>query len=176
MEQKLFLPYIEVEFRLGKKIGKFDTDIGESAYNKLKYTLESYKKWNSVETSQYTDNFYGTIRESCFNNNTKNVIQKKTICIEDFENIPFHIRMNISQEIPSTVPCDTQISFSRNKQRISYITNSWKIDLTKVFCNNFFSYECELEFNIYYVRIHKLDFIKQKGILELKNLLSCANI
>ena len=175
MEQKLYLPYVEIEFRLGKKCGKFDTNIGENAYNKLKYVLNTYKKWNNVETIQYTDNFYDSIRESCFDN-TKNVIQKKKICVEDFQNTPFHIRMSISQEIPATIPRDKLISFTRNKQRVTYVTNSWKIDLTIIDCNNSFSYECELEFNISYVRAHTLEFIKQQGISELKNLLACANI
>ena len=175
MDEKLYLPYVEVEFRLGKKGYKFDTDIGENTYNKLKSVLDTYAKWNSIEIFQYTDNFYDTVRESCFDN-TKNVIQKKKICIEDFENTSFDIRMNISQEIPSTIPHDKQISFSRNKQRISYITDSWKIDLTKVYCNDSYSYECELEFNIHYVRIHTLEFLKKQGISQLTNLLASANI
>lgn len=169
-----FLPYIELEFRLGSLNKTFDTNIGLERYTKIKNALDAYKNWTSTETANITDTFYNSIRHS-LNKNTNEtlVIQKKKLRHELLKLKNFDVKMSLCQEKPKVLE-NTHATFQREKTRISYITNNWKIDLTII--DNSKAYECELEFNPHYVKVHSLEFLKKEALRQLQNLISCANI
>ena len=169
------LPYLEIEFRLGKIVNNnFNTNIGFNNFTKLKNIFDLCNTWIEKLDFEYTDVFYNEIR--CVLDK-KDCITKKTILKENIKNHSCDLRMCISQELPIVAKNSNENeTFRRHKKRYRYSTSHWHIDLTKVVSNNITSYECEFEFNIHYARTHSIHFLKSYALKEINRILVCANI
>lgn len=168
----LHLPNIEIELRLGKQTQRgFDTDISNKTYEKLKNVLSSYNSWVKVLSTTEEDVFYNDVRCT----NEKVSIIKKRLHVEDLNLSELDLRVVVNQEIPAQAKTK-DITYKRMKYRTKYITRNWTIDLTKCISSTNTTYECELEFDTNYIRIHSLEFLKSEGIRQMKHLLTCANV
>lgn len=167
----------ETELRLGKvENGIFKTNVGLSAYKKIKKCLDENPNWKSVCHEVIKDTFYDNIRQSITNDNVT-VIKKINLSKETIQQKSLDIRIAISQECETTIPKSSKVTYTRIKDRTCYNEKNWHIDLSIINQNeNEEAYECELEFNTDYANIHDYNFLKSQGIAQLNHLLSCANV
>ena len=125
---------IEVEFRLGRSgNGRFDTNVGEVTFNKLKRALEKYKGWEKVAVTKY-ESYYGqnNLRTTRYDEDDSQIsIIKNPIEKIDFscKELPFDIRMGISTETECD-PGDTEYDMVKYKTRTSFLRKGLSIDLT----------------------------------------------
>ena len=69
---------IEIESRLGFfNIGKFDTNVTEEFFNKIKNKFDNTSTWDNVEKINKTDYYYDKVRISIEDDGTTECIQKK---------------------------------------------------------------------------------------------------
>ena len=125
---------IEVEFRLGRSgNGRFDTNVGEANFNKLKRALEKYKGWENVAVTKY-ESYYGqnNLRTTRYEDESQISILKKSVEKVDFscKELPFDIRMGISNESPCDPGDEAEYEMVKYKTRTSFLRKGLSIDLT----------------------------------------------
>lgn len=149
---------IELEGRLGiydSDDNKFDSNIGEENYAKLKALLDSCENWKSNKTINLIDSISNdNKRLSIISENdkiTKKCIIKKRLAtftyVDNSETLGLDFRISISLEI-STNPekfNEENIILKREKNRNKYFIENFSFDLTEVIENNEKYYEYEIE-------------------------------
>jgi len=168
---------LEIEFRLGIKFpDKFSSNITEKYYNIIKKKLDksSSKGIFIKESSNSIDHFKNGIRKSITNDETI-YITKKKLYTEDIvvDNSPMDIRISVSSEIPMTdfSKYFEEGSFTRTKERNSYIYKSWKYDLTKIITSRNSLDEITYEFEIEIIDYNDEDLI-DKSIKKIYEIIS----
>ena len=145
---------IEIEARLGFfNIGKFDTNVTEEFFLKIKNKFDKTSTWDSVEKINKTDYYYDKIRISIEDDGTTECIQKKNLEKLDFEieNSPFDFRISFSSEknVPNKNYTSKEGLFTRVKERTRYTLKDVYFDLTVVTTENNAvvnkTYEIEIE-------------------------------
>lgn len=136
------LDSIEIEGRLGIydfETKKFDTNIGDENFDKIKNMLKTCDKWNSIDNTNTTDYFHNKLRMTVNKETSQRIcIEKKKIATFTFvnENLPLDFRFTIAKEDPvklSNFPIKgLQKLYSRTKLRESYIYKEYQYDLTKI--------------------------------------------
>ena len=132
----LTLPFVELEVRLGTFNGKkFDSSIDKKYFEKIKDVLETgeWKNIINIETSEHISDTLRLIK----NKKTKDtLILKENILTktEQIKSSPFDIRYSINQEfsLNSMVNTFNSEKIIRNKSRRSFISDTFKYDLTIV--------------------------------------------
>jgi hypothetical protein len=127
---------LEVEFRLGYiDDNSFDTNVQEEFYQKIQETLEksnSFKK----DTFITEDTFNSRGKRKSVDQRTKKetIIKKEKLCSLDFhfEGTPFDIRVSFSREVPKNKFSGKDVTYTRQKNRKTYIYKNWNYDLTVV--------------------------------------------
>jgi hypothetical protein len=129
-------PNHEIEFRLGKMSrGKFDTNVGVTAYENVIRGLGAFNGWESVKRSNETI-YYGTNgRRAVCDDNTDDIVRciKNRVHVVDFKMEPFDVRLGISTEIPYE-PTEDEEEFEKTKVRIrhSFIRKNLSIDVSMI--------------------------------------------
>ena len=145
---------IEIEARLGFfNIGKFDTNVTEEFFLKIKNKFDKTSTWDSVEKINKTDYYYDKIRISIEDDGTTECIQKKNLEKLDFEieNSPFDFRISFSSEknVPNKNYTSKEGLYTRVKERTRYTLKDVYFDLTIVTTENNAvvnkTYEIEIE-------------------------------
>ena len=145
---------IEIEARLGFfNIGKFDTNVTEEFFLKIKNKFDNTSTWNNVEKINKTDYYYDKVRISIEDDGTTECIQKKNLEKLDFEieNSPFDFRISFSSEknVPNKNYTSKEGLFTRVKERTRYTLKDVYFDLTVVTTENNAvvnkTYEIEIE-------------------------------
>ena len=145
---------IEIEARLGFfNIGKFDTNVSEEFFLKIKNKFDKTSTWDSVEKINKTDYYYDKIRISIEDDGTTECIQKKNLEKLDFEieNSPFDFRISFSSEknVPNKNYTSKEGLYTRVKERTRYTLEDVYFDLTIVTTENNAvvnkTYEIEIE-------------------------------
>jgi len=167
---------IEFEMRLGKiNVGKFDTNVGESNFNKILKGLRKYNDgWeNIVETT--TSVYYKDNARTSINEETEESVRifKKNITKKNFnlENKPYDVRFSVSKEIPIEAEADDDDTCDsvRNKQRTSFVRKNLSIDMTVV-TGDPVDLDCEDEAE-YQIELEIIDPKKVKNDDELYNII-----
>lgn len=149
---------IELEGRLGiydSDDNKFDSNIGEENYAKLKALLDSCENWKSNKTINLIDSISNdNKRLSIVSENDKIIkkcITKKRLAtftyVDSSETLELDFRISISLEI-STDPekfNEDNIILKREKNRNKYSFENFSFDLTEVIESNEKYYEYEIE-------------------------------
>ena len=145
---------IEIEARLGFfNIGKFDTNVTEEFFLKIKNKFDKTSTWDNVEKINKTDYYYDKIRISIEDDGTTECIQKKNLEKLDFEieNSPFDFRISFSSEknVPNKNYTSKEGLYTRVKERTRYTLKDVYFDLTVVTTENNAvvnkTYEIEIE-------------------------------
>lgn len=145
---------IEIEARLGFfNIGKFDTNVTEEFFLKIKNKFDKTSTWNNIEKINKTDYYYDKIRISIEDDGTTECIQKKNLEKLDFEieNSPFDFRISFSSEknVPNKNYTSKEGLYTRVKERTRYTLEDVYFDLTIVTTENNAvvnkTYEIEIE-------------------------------
>ena len=145
---------IEIEARLGFfNIGKFDTNVTEEFFLKIKNKFDKTSTWDNVEKINKTDYYYDKIRISIEDDGTTECIQKKNLEKLDFEieNSPFDFRISFSSEknVPNKNYTSKEGLYTRVKERTRYTLKDVYFDLTIVTTENNAvvnkTYEIEIE-------------------------------
>jgi len=129
-------PDVEIEFRLGRKTAhKFDTNVGQEAFEKLLKALGKYDGWESTSKGTYTV-YYGeknkritvdeATDESCAVIKTK--IEALDFALDDK---PFDIRLGVAKEKPYEQD-DEEMTSVKMKNRWSFVRKNLSIDLTQM--------------------------------------------
>lgn len=177
----LFMPFVEIEIRLGTILSnkRFDSNVDKKYFDKILSHLESYQNWKEViviNTSEYINNNTKYIKEDS-GHGTIMVVQKDNIFKKDISDVhsPFDIRISINQEFNLKSQVDVlknNISGSdmRIKSRKSFITDNFKYDLTVVteIVNNIKKEKYEIEIEMI-INKYTLTFNKQ----YLNDFLEC---
>jgi len=172
---------IEIEFRIGYlDQDKFNSNVPEIFYKKIfNQLISSNFKKTTLET---LDTFSKGLRKSKdLIKNRSTVIKKEKIVSFDFSliNTPFDIRVSISREVKMTIKDfkEEESSYSRNKNRTSFLYKSWSFDLTEV------SYiENSVPYKIYEVELELLNlkddiyYLVHSSLLKVRDMaLFCEN-
>ena len=132
---------IEIESRLGFfNIGKFDTNVTEEFFNKIKNKFDNTSTWDNVEKINKTDYYYDKVRISIEDDGTTECIQKKKLEKLDFEieDSPFDFRISFSSEknVPNKNYTSKEGLYTRVKERTRYTLKDLYFDLTIVTTEN----------------------------------------
>ena len=132
---------IEIESRLGFfNIGKFDTNVTEEFFNKIKNKFDNTSTWDNVEKINKTDYYYDKVRISIEDDGTTECIQKKKLEKIDFEieDSPFDFRISFSSEknVPNKNYTSKEGLYTRVKERTRYTLKDLFFDLTIVTTEN----------------------------------------
>ncbi len=168
---------LEIECRLGTYFSeKFDSNITEKFFKKLKKSLDNSSKNNIFKKTK-------TIIEDIIEGQYR-ISNSKLIKKEKLENInikctegPFDIRLTFSKELSENDPLKVSVikkksNYKRIKKRYSYIYKNLSYDLTEVtILNNSLetkSYEFEIEI-IDITQLHDISYLlnKVKDILKI---------
>lgn len=183
-----YIPFVEIELRLGTLGNKFDPSVDCEYFNKIFKALNNYKKWVNVEKTMWVDYFFKDTstkkkyRKSFLLDEYNNILLDSLLLKEDIyskdysvQNCPFDLRLSIKQEISIK---DTEclldlekVDFIRKKYRHSFIMNDYRYDLTFVTetSNNITKekYEIEIELllneeNLKWSPEYTIDFLVSK--------------
>ena len=132
---------IEIESRLGFfNIGRFDTNVTEEFFKKIKNKFDNTNTWDNVEKINKTDYYYDKIRISIEDDGTTECIQKKKLEKLDFEieDSPFDFRISFSSEknVPNKNYTSKEGLYTRVKERTRYTLKDLYFDLTIVTTEN----------------------------------------
>jgi len=178
----LLLPFVEIEIRFGTQNDKkFDASVDKKYFEKIKSELLSgdWKETKCIETIEYIKDSIKLIQ----NGKSTKVIMKENILTKTFslKNSPFDIRFSINQEfkLDSYITSINKLdSVIRNKNRISFIADTFQYDLTVVNEKknniNVLKYEIEIELlandiTMTWTNEYILDFMECK-IYDLINI------
>uniref|UniRef100_A0A6C0I800 mRNA 5'-phosphatase n=1 Tax=viral metagenome TaxID=1070528 RepID=A0A6C0I800_9ZZZZ len=146
MNSYLFMPFVEIEVRLGTFDKKFDSCVDHIYFQKIIKVLESYQ-WKDIEYTETNE----IINENIKKINDTKIIMKENVITNTIQlkNSPFDIRFSVNQEFELSTLSSFNNPVIRNKKRKSFINENFKYDLTEVdeTINNITKkkYEVELE-------------------------------
>jgi len=129
-------PDVEIEFRLGRKTPtKFDTNVGQEAFERLLHALGKYSGWESASKGTYTV-YYGnknkriTVDEST---DESVAVIKTKVESSDFSlgEHPFDVRLGVAREQPYEQD-DEEMTSVKTKKRWSFVRKNLSIDLTQM--------------------------------------------
>ncbi len=168
------LPFLEVEFRLGKINGKhFDTNVGEFTFNKIFESLKNFNGWENVIKSETTSYFVGNRRMDIDENTeeTKSFIKKRITKLDHvIPGQPLDVRFSTAREDPiGDLNCEEEMDFMRCKNRTSFIRKNLSIDMTIVTAEPD-DLDDESE-NFYEIELEIIDPKKVKNDVELYNII-----
>jgi hypothetical protein len=131
MSEYTVLPFVEIEIRLGtQNKNYFDSSIDKRHYEKINSVLDS-GDWKSVEYSDTTE----YIKDSIKLISPGKVIMKENVFTKThtLSDLPFDVRFSVNQEFKmDSLTVSKNDSLIRNKKRTSYISDTFKYDLTIV--------------------------------------------
>ena len=134
MAEYTILPFVEIEVRLGtQNKNHFDSCVDKRYFEKINGMLHS-GEWKSVEYSETTEYIKDSIKLILPDNKAilKENVLTKTHVLPD---LPFDVRFSVNQEfkMDSIITNHSKNdSLVRNKKRTSYISDTFKYDLTIV--------------------------------------------
>ena len=155
MDEFLLLPFVEIEVRLGTQNGnKFDASVDKKYFEKIKSELLNVK-WIEIKSIDTTEYIKDSVR---LINNLKisKVIMKENVLTKThcLKNSPFDVRFSINQEFKldsylTSINTNSSDLVVRNKNRVSFIADTFQYDLTIVNEKknniNILKYEIEIE-------------------------------
>lgn len=156
---------VEIEFRLGWKglSTTFSSDIGNFFFDNIKFQLNSCQHWDNVFSHKCHDVHFNNVRKSVFNDHVT-YVKKESLFVHDYPllNSPYDLRISVCKEIPLSVDFhhhDNNITFSRLKNRSSYIYKMWSYDLSHnivddIFLDNTCYHNNHFNFEIEYIHDH----------------------
>jgi len=132
-EKYLFLPFVEIEVRLGTLGKTFDSSVSKEYFENILTELKGFKEWVSVNTSETVE----YIQENVKNINGKKMVLKENVVNKTVQmpTSPFDVRLSISQEFILDSCIDTFSKadcITRTKSRTSFIDKHYKYELTRV--------------------------------------------
>lgn len=131
---------LELELRFGRFIQGFNSDVGLTAFQRIKSFL--MERGATHEISR--DTISGSIRRT--ERGSDVIYMKKTrIATYDIANMGVRLSLSKEEEVPLDAFIDTE-SVVRHKERYSLVMNSVRVDATQVKSGNNITYEVELEF------------------------------
>ena len=176
----LFMPFIEIEVRLGTILSgkKFDSNVDKKYFDKILSNLECYQNWKEVVTTNTSEHMVNNLRYIVNDSKkTQGVLQKDNLLKRDISNVnsPFDIRISINQEFilknqQEEIKKSISGSDVRIKSRKSFISDDFRYDLTVVteIVNNIKKEKYEIEIEMI-INKYTLTFNKQ----YLNDFLEC---
>ena len=125
----------EIEIRFGRRAGtKFDTNVGQSTFEKVLRALNTYDGWESTDHSEVTVYYFEGGKRLSVNEATDEQIgQIKTrVAVDDIElqGHPMDVRLGISKEIPFEYDGEETSTEQKTKERWSFVRKNLSIDMT----------------------------------------------
>jgi hypothetical protein len=182
MNEFLYLPFVEIEIRLGTQNGtKFDASVDRVYFEKIKNELSS-GDWKEIKTTESIEYIKDSTKLINIGKTTK-VIMKENVLTKTFslKNSPFDIRLSINQEFKLDsylTNINKSDSVIRSKTRTTFLSDDFQYDLTVVNEKknniNVLKYEIEIEIlptenTFTWTNNYILDFIECK-IYDLVNI------
>jgi hypothetical protein len=129
-------PDIEIEFRLGRKTAqKFDTNVGQEAFERILKALGKYTGWESTSRGVFTV-YYGdknkriTVDEAT--DESVAVIKTKVEALDfAFSDRPFDVRLGVAKETPYEQG-EEEMTSVKTKTRWSFVRKNLSIDMTQM--------------------------------------------
>ena len=134
-------PNVEIEIRLGKvNRGKFDTNVGQTTFERVLRRLRRYEGWDSTNESQTTVYMDPTTGKRVVMNDITDEMEscmiKRRLLVNDqvLNGFPVDVRLGISSEVPYDREADTEENFTRTRKRTrySFVRKGLSIDLSEV--------------------------------------------
>lgn len=128
-------PHVEMELRLGKiNRGTFDTNVGQTAFEKILRRLHKYTGWESVKKTSdiayYKDNIRFIVDEDT--DESIQVTKNKIVRVDHvLPGKPFDVRFAVATEKPCTQDVDEYVS-AKKRVRESFVRKNLSIDMTVV--------------------------------------------
>jgi len=131
--------FIEIEFRLGKKLNStFDTNVGQEYYQKALKALRGYQGWESI-IEKNEEIYYGARKglRIVYNEDTEEqvCVTKHQLAVQDFnlKTFPLDVRVAANTEIPSTYDNENdRFPTQKHRKRISFIRKGLSIDVSEI--------------------------------------------
>ena len=175
------VPNVEIEVRLGWKEGRdrFDTNVGETFFKRIRDTLRNTNALREVsqESNVYTS---GILRKVVTHGERDDIHKKKRLEVVDFNILgtPYDARVSVCQEIPVRTTKTRKWSFLRHRQRSSYLYKMWRYDLTKCtsatpadeFTEDLVMYEIELELDVNKVDDCSSSYLAHAAVVKIIDL------
>jgi hypothetical protein len=131
----LLLPFVEIEVRLGTYNGKkFDSNVDKRYFEKIKESLDNFS-WKSIDSIISVDFIKENIKLTNENSDNQTIILKENVLNKNksIKTSPFDVRLSINQEfLLNKFPFCKKDSVIRSKNRTSYISDTFRYDLTIV--------------------------------------------
>jgi hypothetical protein len=153
MSEYLFLPFVEIEIRLGTLSKTFDSNVDKKYFRQIMDSLlENKEQFKEIETKKSTELVNKNLK--LINGNLlimkENVLNK----ISSLSFSPFDIKLSVNQEFKLNSYINSfhkNEATTRKKERTSFINDNFRYDLTIVqeTVNNVSrdKYEIEIEIN-----------------------------
>ena len=125
----------EIEIRFGRRAGtKFDTNVGQSTFEKVLRALNTYDGWESTDHSEVTVYYFEGGKRLSVNEATDEQIgQIKTrVAVDDIElqGHPMDVRLGVSTEVPFEYDGEETSTEQKTKERWSFVRKNLSIDMT----------------------------------------------
>ncbi len=154
MAEYFLLPFVEIEIRFGTLSKNFDSCVDKKHFNEIRNSLLINKDlFKNIEFKNTTE----LINKNLKLINNTDLILKENVLNKTFslDFSPFDIRLSVNQEFKLNSYINSfqkNESFTRKKERTSFIDTNFRYDLTIVYeTNNNINktkYEIEIEINI----------------------------
>jgi len=149
---------VEFEMRLGKiNRGSFDTNVGQTTFEKILDGLKKYKGWESIKKTSDVAYYYDNIR-LIINDETDEsiqVVKQKLVKVDHgLVNYPLDVRFAVAKETPFEKG-DIEFTTARQRNRQSFVRKNLSIDMTIV-AGNPADLDSEEE-NVYQVEFEIID-------------------
>jgi hypothetical protein len=128
---------VEVEFRFGRRSGtKFDTNVGQSTFEKVLGALKKYEGWESTNHTVSTVYYFEGGKRLSVNEATEEQVgQVKTRLKVDDVELQGHsldVRLGISSEVPWEYDGEETSTEQKTKERWSFVRKNLSIDMSVV--------------------------------------------
>jgi hypothetical protein len=128
-------PHVEMELRLGKiNRGTFDTNVGQSTFEKILKRLHKYTGWESIKKTSDIAYYKDNIRLIVDEDTDESIqITKKKIAHVDhmLPGKPLDVRFAVATEKPCTQEVDEYVT-AKKRVRESFVRKNLAIDMTVV--------------------------------------------
>ena len=125
----------EIEIRFGRRSGsKFDTNVGQTTFDKVLRALNTYDGWESTDHSEVTVYYFDDGKRLSVNEATdeqKGEI-KTRVTVDDFHlpGAPLDVRLGVSTEVPFEYDGEETSTEQKTKERWSFVRKNLSIDMT----------------------------------------------
>jgi hypothetical protein len=125
----------EIEIRFGRRAGtKFDTNVGQTTFDKVLRALETYEGWESKNHSNATVYYFEGGKRLTVDEATDEQVGhiKTRVAVDDIElqNHPLDVRLGISTEVPFEYDGEETSTEQKTKERWSFVRKNLSIDMT----------------------------------------------